>query len=94
MSATEVRLTAIVTGRVQGVYFRAYTQRKAERLGVRGYALNRTDGAVEVVAEGERAVLEQLLTWLWRGSPDARVTNVAAQWGQVTGVSASFEVRP
>jgi acylphosphatase len=94
MGASEVRLTAIVTGRVQGVYFRAHTQREAERLGLRGYALNRLDGSVEVVAEGEAVTLEPLLAWLWRGSPNARVANVTAQWGPATGEFSAFEARP
>jgi acylphosphatase len=94
MTVNEIRLTAIVTGRVQGVYFRAYAQREAARLGVQGYTLNRIDGSVEVLAEGERGVLEQLLTWLQHGSPNARVAHITAEWGQATGEFISFEVRP
>ncbi len=88
------RLHAIVTGRVQGVYFRAHTRREAQRFGLSGYARNRADGRVEVVAEGGRAALDQLLAWLQRGSPDARVENVAPSWERATGEFAGFEVRP
>lgn len=85
---------AIVTGRVQGVYFRAHARREAQRLGLNGYARNRADGRVEVVAEGERVALDQLLAWLQRGSPDARVQSVAPAWERATGEFAAFEVRP
>jgi len=88
------RLRAIVSGRVQGVNFRAYTQREAMRLNLRGYALNRSDGSVEVVAEGERGALEKLLVWLYRGSPSARVEQVKPRWEKASGEYAHFEVRP
>lgn len=88
------RLKAIVTGVVQGVNFRAYTRREAARLGLNGYALNRSDGAVEVVAEGERAALEKLLLWLQHGPPSARVDQVSPRWETATGEFARFEVRP
>ena len=84
----------IVTGRVQGVNFRYYTQREAERLGLHGYALNRADGSVEVVAEGEHTALETLLAWLHHGPPAARVDQLAPQWSPVAGGFARFEVRP
>lgn len=88
------RLEAIVTGRVQGVYFRAHTQRQAEQLGLTGYALNHADGSVAVVAEGERAALEQLLAWLQHGPPAARVAQVSPQWTPATGEFTHFEARP
>jgi acylphosphatase len=87
------RLEAIVTGRVQGVNFRYYTQREAERLGLRGLVRNHADGSVEVQAEGERAALEKLLQWLHHGPPAARVDNVSAQWQAATGGFARFEVQ-
>jgi acylphosphatase len=65
-----------VSGRVQGVFFRASTQREAQRLGLTGHALNLPDGTVEVLACGEPAAVEQLREWLWQGPPAAGVTNV------------------
>jgi len=87
------RLNAIVSGRVQGVNFRTHTQHEATRLGLTGYALNRNDGSVQVVAEGERAALEQLLAWLRRGPPSARVDDVSAQWQAARQEFSRFEVR-
>lgn len=69
----------IVTGRVQGVFFRAATQQRAESLGLTGYARNLADGSVEVLACGQQAALSQLQDWLWQGPAAARVEQVACE---------------
>lgn len=66
----------IVAGKVQGVSFRAYTRREAQRLNLRGWARNLPDGSVEVVAGGEGGEVDALCGWLWEGSPYASVTQV------------------
>ena len=66
----------IVSGRVQGVFFRASARAEAVRLGLTGYAKNLTDGSVEVLACGDAAALEELQRWLQLGPPSARVANV------------------
>lgn len=73
MRAVEV----LVTGKVQGVSFRAYAAREAERLGLAGWVRNRTDGTVHLLVEGEEPAVEEMLTWLGRGSPSARVHHLA-----------------
>ncbi|MGH8041763.1 MAG: acylphosphatase [Rudaea sp.] len=65
-----------VHGRVQGVGFRASTREVARRLGLTGYAKNRADGSVEVLACGAAPALDELELWLQRGSPAARVDEV------------------
>lgn len=65
-----------VTGIVQGVYFRAATQKQAQALNLRGWVCNCADGSVELVAAGGEAELEQLAQWLHRGPPAARVDEV------------------
>lgn len=65
-----------VSGRVQGVFFRASTQREARNLGITGYAKNLPDGSVEVLACGSASAVEQLGEWLWVGPPAARVSRV------------------
>ena len=65
-----------VTGRVQGVFFRASAQRRAQGLGVVGYARNLADGSVEVLAIGPPAALEELRAWLAAGPTAARVTGL------------------
>lgn len=66
----------LVSGRVQGVFFRASTQRQARKLGLTGHAINLDDGSVEVLAFGTDDALESLFAWLHRGSPAARVDRV------------------
>jgi acylphosphatase len=65
-----------VSGRVQGVFFRASTRQQALRLGLRGYARNLADGRVEVVACGSAETVGELERWLWQGPPAARVDDV------------------
>jgi len=67
-----------VSGRVQGVFFRATTRDTARRLGLTGWVRNRPEGDVELVACGDEAALKQLEEWLWRGPPHARVDGVMA----------------
>jgi acylphosphatase len=86
------RLTAEVRGRVQGVGFRHYTRQTARRLGLTGSVRNEPDGSVSVVAEGERARLEQLLHALQTGPSHAVVEEVEASWGGVEGGCDGFEV--
>ena len=68
-----------VSGRVQGVWFRAATRERAQALQLRGYARNLADGGVEVVATGEDAALGELERWLWQGPPLAQVSGVKRQ---------------
>ncbi|RLM25808.1 acylphosphatase [Brenneria alni] len=72
-----VSIAAYVYGLVQGVGFRYSTQYRAMQLGLGGYARNRDDGSVEVIACGERQAVEQLVEWLKQGGPrSARVEKV------------------
>ncbi len=68
-----------VSGRVQGVFFRASTRFEAERLKITGYARNLADGRVEVLACGEVEAVDQLRGWLTRGPPNARVEGVSSE---------------
>jgi acylphosphatase len=85
---------AKVYGLVQGVFFRAFTQQQATKLGLTGYVRNlATEEAVEVWAEGERAKLERLIGYLKSGPPRARVTEVITAWSQYTGGYSGFGIR-
>ncbi len=89
MMAAEI----IVEGRVQGVGFRNYAQRKALLLGLRGYVMNLRDGRVRVRAEGARGTIEELVRDLQKGSPLSQIVNVRVMWLPPTGRFASFGIR-
>ncbi|OBG22056.1 acylphosphatase [Mycobacterium sp. 852002-51057_SCH5723018] len=82
MSEPDVRLTAWVHGRVQGVGFRWWTRCRALELGLTGYAANQADGRVLVVAQGPREAGEKLLQLLDGGDAPGRVDRVVADWSQ------------
>jgi acylphosphatase len=90
--SSTARLSAIVTGIVQGVNFRWFTQRRAAELGLVGYVRNQPDGSVEFVAEGTRDALERLLDVVRVGPASAVVENVDMQWSAPTGEYERFEI--
>jgi acylphosphatase len=75
-------IAATVTGRVQGVFYRATAQQHAQQLGIVGYAKNQHDGSVQVVAQGSEEQLQAFIDTLWEGSQAAQVENVAVTWGE------------
>lgn len=75
-----------VSGSVQGVGFRFFAERIARRRGVSGLVRNLPDGRVEVIAEGPRLALEQLIADLRKGPPGAVVRDVVVEWGQAVGM--------
>jgi acylphosphatase len=87
------RLRMIISGRVQGVFFRQSAADRAHDLGLKGFARNLTDGSVEIVAEGVRRNLEMLLAWARQGPPRARVDDVRAEWGDFQGQFSGFAIR-
>ena len=82
----------IVYGRVQGVFFRAFTIRWAEDLGLVGYVRNLPDGTLEVCAEGEKGQLERLISCLSAGPPAAKVEKIVTKWLEYTGDYSKFSV--
>ncbi|MFO0591314.1 MAG: acylphosphatase [Polyangiaceae bacterium] len=90
MGLKQVQL--VVRGRVQGVYFRASTQREARRLGLSGWVRNRPDGFVELLAEGEEDGLKDLIAWANRGPSAARVERVDVRWRSFTGEFPDFRI--
>ncbi len=85
-------LHIIVKGYVQGVGFRYHVYRHASKLGVRGFARNMPNGDVEVYAEGEHALLEELLKQVRIGPRSAEVTDTAVTWSAETGSYSGFEI--
>lgn len=81
----------IVSGKVQGVFFRASTREQAQRLDLRGHARNLADGDVEVLAVGDLAAIDQLEAWLRRGPTHARVEGLVREDIEHAG-AAGFRV--
>ena len=81
MAVDERAVRCLVSGRVQGVWYRASTAQQAEQWSLRGWVKNLADGRVEVVIAGESHQVAQLCGWLWEGPPDASVSGVTvAEW--------------
>lgn len=86
------RARAIVSGRVQGVSYRAATAAEARRLGLAGWVRNRADGSVELEVEGPEDRVAALLAWCDRGPPAARVTGVKVEDLAPSGAETTFSI--
>lgn len=83
----------VVTGRVQGVYFRYATREEADMRGVKGWVRNRREGGVEAVFEGEKEKVEELIEFCHYGPPAAKVSAVEVTWEEYTGEFKDFSIR-
>ena len=92
-TSTNERISIRITGRVQGVGFRNFTQREAGRIDASGWVRNEKDGSVRVEAEGPRTALEDLQETLEKGPRAARVEDVSTSWEEATGEFDEFSVR-
>jgi len=89
----KTRAHALVTGRVQGVFFRSETKHNADRNNVKGWVRNLPDGRLEAVFEGEKEAVQALIDFCKRGPAGARVTNVDLKLENFTGEFSAFKVR-
>jgi len=87
------RVKLVVTGDVQGVFFRHNAKKEADALGVLGWCRNEPDGSVFVIAEGEEAAINKFVKWTKDGSPLATVENVEVIEEKPTGLEEGFEIR-
>lgn len=87
------RLHAFVSGKVQGVFYRASTEEQAKRLGLNGWVRNLTDGRVELVAVGDEDKLKQLLDWCYKGPENASVKDIHAVWDNTSEIYDDFKQR-
>ena len=87
------RMHAIVSGRVQGVFFRQSTVDQARRLGVTGWVRNLPSGEVEIMAEGRRRDLQALRSWAEQGPRHARVSGVREEWERFANEFSDFRAR-
>ncbi len=89
----KVRAHLSISGRVQGVVFRCYTQDIAQSLEIKGWVRNCWDGKVEIVMEGEEEKVEQLINWCYRGPRSAIVEKIDIEWEKYKGEFNSFGIR-
>ncbi len=90
----EKRVVLKIYGKVQGVFFRSSSLKKAKELGLSGWVMNESDGAVRIVAEGEVVDLKKLIEWCQNsGSKYAKVEKMDVQWLEATGELGGFIVR-
>jgi len=87
------RIHVMISGRVQGVWFRANTKDKAEQLGLNGWVRNTHDGDVEAVFEGEQEQINEMLKWCHQGPPMARVDNVKVEKQPVSDEFNVFSIK-
>jgi acylphosphatase len=86
-------LAIIVSGVVQGVFFRVNVRQKARELGLSGWVRNEPDGTVKILAEGEEDNLKKIIAWCYNGAEGARVDRLDAKWGRAAGEFTEFQIR-
>lgn len=90
---SNARAHVYVSGRVQGVFFRDTTQRKASAHGLSGWVRNLPDGRVEAIFEGNEKAVHQMVSWVRSGPPNAYVTDVDVSYESFTGEFGTFRIR-
>lgn len=90
--AEMARAQVLVSGRVQGVFFRAHTRDEARALGLKGWVRNLPDGRVAAVFEGERTKIDRMLAWCHQGPPYAAVDEVLVNWQPYQGDLEDFRI--
>lgn len=93
MTRENARADILVTGLVQGVFYRASTLERAQSLDLLGWVTNLPDGAVEIVAEGPRYALEQLVEWCRHGPPSAKVEDVSVRYSAALDEFRTFSIK-
>jgi acylphosphatase len=89
----KARLQVLISGRVQGVFYRAYTRDQARARGLTGWVRNLPDGRVAAVFEGDREQLKAMLAWCRQGPPYAHVDEILEDWQPYQGEFSEFSIR-
>ena len=87
------RAHLVIEGRVQGVFYRAFTRNLATKIGINGWVKNLYDGRVEALFEGRREVIERAIQECWRGPAGSSVRNIDVRWEEPTAEFKGFEIR-
>lgn len=89
----KARAHLLISGLVQGVFFRENTRQRAENFGLKGFVRNLPNGKVEAVFEGEKEKVEKIIEWCKKGPPAAKVYNVEIKWEDFKEEFKNFEIR-
>ena len=89
----DAKFHVLISGRVQGVFFRLSTKQKAEQLGLKGWVRNKPDGNVEAIFEGPEEIINEVIEWCHRGPPLSKVTNVEIKKQKTTNAFEDFSIR-
>lgn len=89
---SEAQAHLVISGLVQGVWYRAFTQRTALALGLKGWVRNLPDGRVEAIMQGPKPAVEMAILECKKGPPSSRVEKVDIRWEEATGEYSSFEI--
>lgn len=90
---SKARAHLLISGRVQGVFYRAFTREAASYLGLCGWVRNLPDGRVEAIFEGNREDIEEIINQCYSGPPGARVDNIDVSWEEYKGEFQDFGIR-
>ena len=88
----KTQVHVVISGQVQGVWYRASTKAKAEGLGLTGWVKNTAKGDVEALFEGEESVVDEMIAWCWKGPPLAQVTAIKETKKLFSGLFTDFSV--
>ena len=88
----KIRAHVVITGKVQGVFFRMETKRTADMYGVYGWVQNKSNGTVEAVFEGDKEQVGSIVDWCKKGPPFANVRRVDVKWEKHTGELNAFNI--
>jgi acylphosphatase len=92
VAEVKVRAHVYISGMVQGVFFRWHTKEEADKLGVKGWVRNLTDGRVEAVFEGEKEAVDAIIEFCKRGPPLPQVEKVKVKWEPYKGEYGKFKI--
>ncbi len=87
------KVILIIHGRVQGIFFRDSTRRRARKLGLTGWVSNESNRTVKVTAQGEEEKLKELIKWCYNGPILAQVDKIDIEWQEATGQFSNFEIK-
>jgi acylphosphatase len=87
------KVDLVVTGRVQGVFYRYFAKKEANKLNIKGWCRNEKDGSVHIVAGGQEENIDKFIEWAKQGSPLAKVENVEVNENIIENIEGDFEIR-